>query len=132
MSEIFNETDNPTEGEVVDALNDPNFTPPAEDGPHEAAGGEAQPAPGLVAPVPDAPKEGQDRLVRVPSPTYLPKTQQVVIPVVNGVGYRVNNEPVSGALSLDEARNVTAVVEGGHQAWENSQTSWTFGDDSDN
>lgn len=111
MGETFNETDNPTDDEVVDALNDPNFTPPAEDGPR---------------PTTDTPKEGQDRRVRVPSPTYLPETQQVVIPVVHGVGYRVNNKPVSGALSLDEARSVTAVMENGHRAAEGSQLSWTF------
>lgn len=126
MSETINESDNPTEGEVVDALNDPNFTPPAEDGPWQAKGGEAEPAPGLIAPVPDAPKQGQDKEVRVPSPIYLPKTGEVVFPVVNGVGYRVDDKPVSGSLSVEEARTVTAVMENGHKAAEGSQLSWTF------
>lgn len=119
MGETINESDTPTEGEVVDALNDPNFTPPVEDGPWQAEGGEAEPAP-------DVPKQGQDKEVRVPSPTYLPKTGEVVFPVVNGVGYRVDNKPVSGSLSVEKAGNVTAVMENGHRAAEGSQLSWTF------
>ena len=119
-----------------DLPSNPNSNPSQ---PAQAAGGEAEPAPGLVLPAEDGPNPAAAQAaattrrlrvprgeVRVPRPNYLSGPKRLVVPQVNGVEYRVDDKTVAGAVTLSEDTTVTAAPREGFTFREGSETSWDF------
>ena len=119
-----------------DLPSNPNASPSQ---PARAAGGEAEPASGLVLPAEDGPNPDAAEVsatsrrlrplrgeVRVPRPTYIPRIKRLVLPRVNGVEYRVDDKTVAGSMVLSENATVTAVEREGFTFREGSETSWDF------
>jgi hypothetical protein len=70
--------------------------------------------------------EGSTLEVRPTAPTYDSPTDTITIPVVAGVIYQINDEPVTGAVVITADTVVTAVPAAGYRFPEISDNDWYF------